>query len=70
MADHISMEDALPVFRQRCGELADENLLLRSKVAGLERQITALETEKSELMKSLEAVTTDTPPRPPVTSEY
>ncbi|MEV6014749.1 hypothetical protein [Streptomyces sp. NPDC051997] len=69
MADQISIEDALPVFRQRCGELADENLLLRSKVAGMERQLSQLEAEKSELMKALEAVTAGAAPETSVTSE-
>ncbi len=41
----ISVDDALPVFRQRCGELFDENLLLRAKVAGLERQLAEAQAE-------------------------
>jgi hypothetical protein len=39
MSQQISVEDAFPVYRQRCGELFDENLLLRSQVAGLQRQL-------------------------------
>lgn len=45
----ISVDDALPVFRQRCGELFDENLLLRAKVAGLERQLAAAQEENKLL---------------------
>lgn len=45
----ISVEDALPVFRQRCGELFDETLLLRAKVAGLERQLAAAQEENQRL---------------------
>lgn len=45
----ISVDDALPVYRQRCGELFDETLLLRAKVAGLERQLAAAHEENQRL---------------------
>ena len=48
----ISVDDALPVFRQRCGELFDENLLLRAKVAGLERQLAAAQEENQRLQQA------------------
>lgn len=43
MAQQVSVEAALPVFRQRCSELHDENLLLRAQVAELKRRVTELE---------------------------
>ncbi|KND45384.1 hypothetical protein [Streptomyces stelliscabiei] len=48
----ISVDDALPVFRQRCGELFDETLLLRAKVAGLERQLAAAQEENQRLQQA------------------
>jgi prefoldin subunit 5 len=45
MGQQISVEAALPVFRQRCGELADENLLLRAQINELEARATQLEEE-------------------------
>jgi hypothetical protein len=47
----ISIEDAFPVYRERCGELFDENLLLRSKAAGLERQLAAAQEENKRLQQ-------------------
>lgn len=38
----IAIEDAFPVYRNRCTELFDENMLLRSQVAGLKRQVSEL----------------------------
>lgn len=38
----IAIEDAFPVYRNRCTELFDENMLLRSQVAGLQRQVAEL----------------------------
>ena len=38
MTQNVSVEAALPVFRQRCGELADENLILRARVNELEAE--------------------------------
>ena len=37
----ILIEDAFPVYRKRCTELFDENMLLRSQVAGLHRELAA-----------------------------
>ncbi|MET8826109.1 hypothetical protein ABZX40_13635 [Streptomyces sp. NPDC004610] len=48
----VSMEDALAAFRQRCGELADENVLLKARAASLERQITGLEAENARLRET------------------
>jgi hypothetical protein len=38
----VMIDDAFPVYRQRCTELFDENMLLRSQVAGLKRQVSEL----------------------------
>ena len=38
----ILIEDAFPIYRERCTELFDENMLLRSQVAGLKRQVGQL----------------------------
>lgn len=35
----ISAEAALPLFRQRCSELQDENLLLKARIAELEEAL-------------------------------
>ncbi|MFB7244654.1 hypothetical protein ACFCYX_19600 [Streptomyces populi] len=43
----ISVETAFPIYRQRCTELFDENLLLRAQVAGLERRVSELEQQAS-----------------------
>jgi hypothetical protein len=39
----ISIEDAFPTFRKRCGELFEENLVLRAQVDVLERRVSELE---------------------------
>ena len=39
MTQQISIEDALAAFREQHGKLADENVLLRAQVAGLQRQL-------------------------------
>lgn len=44
MTQNVSVEAALPVFRQRCGELADENLILRARVNELEAAVEQLRT--------------------------
>ena len=38
MAGQISVEAALPVFRKRCSELHDANLLLQARVEQLEAE--------------------------------
>lgn len=38
----ILIEDAFPIYQRRCSELFDENMLLRSQVAGLKRQVGEL----------------------------
>lgn len=48
----VSVDDALPVYRQRCGELFDENLLLRAQAAGLQRQLAALQEENEHLQRA------------------
>ncbi|MCX5335475.1 MULTISPECIES: hypothetical protein [unclassified Streptomyces] len=45
MTQQISIEDAFPVYRERCTELFDENLLLRAQVAGLQRRLGELEQQ-------------------------
>ena len=52
MGQQISVDDALPVFRQRCSELFDENLLLRAQVAGLERQLATTQEENARLRET------------------
>lgn len=49
MTQQISIEDALEAFRKRHGEVADENVLLRAQVAGLERQLAAACEENERL---------------------
>lgn len=39
MNQQVSVEAALPIFRQRCSELHDENLLLKARVAELEGEL-------------------------------
>ncbi|MFD7999948.1 HAD family hydrolase [Streptomyces mirabilis] len=41
MGQQISVEDAFPVYRKRCGELFDETLVLRAQVEVLEKQLAA-----------------------------
>lgn len=48
-SQQIPVDDAFPVYRQRCGELFDETLLLRSKVAWLERELAAAREENQRL---------------------
>ena len=38
----ILIDDAFPIYQKRCSELFDENMLLRSQVAGLKRQLAEL----------------------------
>lgn len=45
MNQQISVEDAFPTFQKRCGELFEENLLLRAQVDVLERQLAAAREE-------------------------
>ncbi|MFG3170560.1 hypothetical protein [Streptomyces sp. NPDC048200] len=47
-AQQIPIEDAFPIYRQRCSELFDENLILRAQVGMLERQLEALQQNASE----------------------
>lgn len=55
MAQQISVEDAFPVFRDRCRELFDENLLLRAQVASLERRLTDAQEENDRLTNEVAA---------------
>jgi regulator of replication initiation timing len=50
MSQQISVEDALEAFRKRHGELADENVLLRASISGLERQLSAA-LEENQLLR-------------------
>lgn len=52
MAQQISVEDALDAFRKRHGEIADENVLLRAQVAGLERELAAAREENGRLKET------------------
>lgn len=42
MGQQVSVEAALQVFRHRCGELHDENLLLKARVGELEEETSKL----------------------------
>jgi hypothetical protein len=50
--DQIPIDDAFPVYRQRCNELFDENMLLRSKTASLERRLAAAHGEIESLRQA------------------
>jgi hypothetical protein len=45
-SQQVSVEAAFPIYRKRCGELFDENLMLRGLIQQLEDQITELEAER------------------------
>ncbi|MFI2761411.1 hypothetical protein ACH5A3_21455 [Streptomyces echinatus] len=45
----VSAETALPLFRQRCSELQDENILLRAHSLKLEEQLAAARQELEQL---------------------
>lgn len=47
MAQQISIEAALAAFRQKCGELVDENVLLKAHVTELEQQLAAAQAPES-----------------------
>jgi hypothetical protein len=49
MGQQISMEDALTACREKLGEQAYENALLRARVSVLERRAAELETETAHL---------------------
>ena len=42
MGQQVSVEAALPVYRQRCSELHDETLILRARVNELEAEVAQL----------------------------
>ncbi len=52
MGQQISIEDALAAFREGHGKLADENVLLRAQVAGLERQLAEAQEENARLQQA------------------
>jgi regulator of replication initiation timing len=56
MSQQISVEDALDAFRKRHGEVADENVLLRAQVAGLERRLSDALQENERLQQAAAAV--------------
>lgn len=45
----VSIEDAFPVYRQKTSELFDETLILRAKVAMLEKQLAAVQNDNERL---------------------
>jgi phage shock protein A len=49
MSQQVSVEAALPVFRQRCNELHDESLILRARVTELEQQLADAHQEIEQL---------------------
>lgn len=52
MGQQISTDDALPVYRQTCGELFDSNILLRAQIGILEREKAALQEECARLRQA------------------
>ena len=48
MGQQISIEAALAAFRQRHGELADENVLLKARVSELEEENARLQSGGQE----------------------
>lgn len=52
MGQQISTDDALPIYRQTCGELFDSNLLLRAQIGALERQLAELQEENTRLQQA------------------
>jgi hypothetical protein len=44
MSQTVSAEAALPVFRERCSILNDENLMLRARLGELEQALAALQS--------------------------
>jgi hypothetical protein len=48
MGQTVSAEAALPVFRERCSILNDENLMLRARLGELEQQLAALQSAAGE----------------------
>jgi hypothetical protein len=54
MGQQISVEDAFPVYRKRCGELFDETLVLRAQVDVLEKQLAAAQEENAQLRAEIE----------------
>ena len=52
MSQQVTVEDAFPVYRQRCTELFDENLLLRAQVAALERQLAEAREENERVQRA------------------
>lgn len=55
MGQQISMDDALAAFREQHGKLADENVLLRAQVTGLERRIAELQQHGTQSTAGEEA---------------
>lgn len=49
----ISVEDAFPTYRQKCGELFDANMILQAQVSVLQRQNAALQQENDSLQGQL-----------------
>lgn len=47
MGQDVSIEVALRVFRRRCSELHDENLILRARVEELEQQAAQASAQPS-----------------------
>lgn len=52
MGQKISIEAALAAFRQRHGELADENILLKARVSELEEENAQLQSGGQEQLPS------------------
>lgn len=49
----ISVEDAFPTYRQKCGELFDANMILQAQVSVLQRQNAALQQQLDEAREQL-----------------
>lgn len=53
MTQQISVEDAFPTYRQKCGELFDANMILQAQINVLQQQNAALQQQLDEAQEQL-----------------
>lgn len=61
MSQQISVDDALEAFRKRHSDLADENVLLRAQVTGLERRLADAEKQAADARAEAERLRAQPP---------